>query len=170
MPVARRLLNAFTAREVSDITGLSVPMINYLRREDMLIPSYDDGEGRRGKVRYYSYRDLVVAKLIQSLREAGVELVAIKKAIDCLSQDRAWRNAKGDLLEVLRFIYTDGQNVFLRKNDGTLEHLRADRQRAFSFVLHVGNLVSQVRALAPCRKRELFDLRNRPLVPDGRQK
>ncbi len=43
MPLARRVLNAFTAREVGDITGLSLPMINYLRREDMLVPSYGEG-------------------------------------------------------------------------------------------------------------------------------
>ena len=169
MPLARRVLNAFTAREVGDITGLSLPMINYLRREDMLVPSYGEGEGRRGRVRYYSYRDLVVAKLIQSLREAGVELSAIKKAIDCLREDRTWERSPESVPELLRFIYTDGRNVFLQTNGGTLEHLRADRQRAFAFVVHVGNLVAQVKASIPSRKRGNFALRNHPLLQDRHQ-
>ena len=164
MPIPQRVINAFTAREVSAITGLTLPMVNYLRREEMLVPSYGDGEGRRGKVRYYSYRDLVVGRLIQSLRDAGVELAAIKKAIECLRQDHIWRRSKDVVPEVLRFVHTDGKDVFLLRKDGSLEHLRADRQRAFAFVVHLENLVTQVKAAMPQRKRRHFSLRNKRLL------
>src|SRR5262245_19045004 len=87
MPVARRTLNGFTAQEVQRITGLSVHMINYLRRADILHPAYGSGlripkkTKRRGSVRYYSYRDLVAARLVHRLRENGVELHKLKAAI-----------------------------------------------------------------------------------------
>src|SRR5262249_45817358 len=143
--------------------GLTLPMINYLRREEMLVPSHCKGEGKRGKVRYYSYRDLVVGRLIQSLRDAGVELVTIKKAVECLRQDHIWSRSK-DVPEVLRFVHTDGKDVFLLRKDGSLEHLRADRQRAFAFVVHLENLVTQVKAAMPQRKRIHFSLRNERLL------
>ena len=74
MPTPRKVLNAFPALEVSRITGLSVAMIDYLSRSNLLRPSYGDTSGGRGKVRYYSYRDVVIARLIQRLREGGVKL------------------------------------------------------------------------------------------------
>jgi len=70
MPSPRKLLNAFPPREVSQITGLSLPMLDYLSRMGYLRPSYGSGPGVRGKVRYYSYRDLVIARIVQRLREA----------------------------------------------------------------------------------------------------
>ena len=47
MPRPKRVLNAFTAREVNEITGLSRPMIDYLLRMDFLHPCYADGAPRR---------------------------------------------------------------------------------------------------------------------------
>lgn len=67
MPKPRKLLNGFTAGEVAAISGLSLHMVNYLAREAYLSPAYA-GEAARGKVRYYSYRDLVVARIVQHLR------------------------------------------------------------------------------------------------------
>ena len=87
MPKPREVLNAFTAYEVWKITGLSIHMIDYLARDNYLNPTYAKGRVR-GKVRYYSYRDLVVARIIQKLRESGIELRRLKKSIQLLIKDK----------------------------------------------------------------------------------
>src|SRR5215472_17194819 len=87
MPQPRTVLNGFTAREVERITGLSVPMVDYLSREGYLRPTYGL-ERVRGRVRFYSYRDLMVARIVQRLRERGIELRRLKQSIQRLSEDR----------------------------------------------------------------------------------
>jgi DNA-binding transcriptional MerR regulator len=144
MPQPKRLLNAFTARDVESLTGLSLPMIDYLRRSDFLVPAYEEGQGRRGKVRYYSYRDLVVAKLIQRLRLNGVELSAIKTAITMLKDDALWNGLPDNIPTTLRWLRTDGRNVFLDRQDGVLEHMRVDRQGAFAFLVNIGELAAEI--------------------------
>ena len=108
MNKAKAVLNAFTAAEVSQITGLSKPMIDYLARADFMRPAYDpDGRPVRGRVRYYSYRDLVVARIVQRLRENGVELTRLKAAIQTLADDKTWKGRSSRLGQLV----TDGAHV-----------------------------------------------------------
>lgn len=163
MPVPRKVLNAFPAREVSRITGLSLPMIDYLLREDLLRPSYGEEAGRRGKVRYYSYRDLVIARLIQRLREGGVQLGRLKAAVQTLCRDGPWV-AKGDPMSRLNWLITDGSEVFLRNDDGFLDALTGSGQRAFAFVVNLSQLEAEVRERIPAAQRAHFDIENRSLI------
>jgi DNA-binding transcriptional MerR regulator len=167
MPQPKRLLNAFTARDVQSVTGLSLPMIDYLRRSDFLVPAYAQAPGRRGKVRYYSYRDLVVARLIQRLRQNGVELSAIKTAITILKDDALWDGLSDNLPTTLRWLRTDGRNVFLDRQDGVLEHMRADHQGAFAFLVNIGELAAEVRECVPEGiKRDNFSMKNYALMAE----
>ena len=163
MPIARQVLNAFPARDVSRITGLSLPMIDYLLREDLLRPSYGDGTGARGKVRYYSYRDLVVARLIQRLREAGVQLGKLKAAVQTLCRDAPWATNE-DPSTRLHWLITDGNEVFLRNQDGFLDTLAGSGQRAFAFVINLNQLETEVRSLIPTAQQAHFDIANRSLI------
>lgn len=165
MPIPRVVHNAFTAREMHAITGLSMPMINYLRRMDFLTPAYNRGPGTQGKVRYYSYRDLVAAKLVQKLREAGVELKTIKIAIARLRSDKLWEGAGDDVPSNLRWLKTDGTDVFVERTDGFLEHMRSDGQGAFGFLVNVSTLAAEVRARIPKGvKRTNFSMQNHALA------
>lgn len=171
MPRARHHGNAFTAREVYSITGLSLHMINYLRRYDFLTPCYGDEVGRRGKVRYYSYRDLVVAKLIQHLRLCGVELKTVKEAVVSLRDSAHWNDLEEGAHASLRLLRTDGKNVFIEKEEGFLEYLRSDRQTAFSFLVNINSLASQVReCIPPGIRKNNFSLLNKPLIETKRQR
>lgn len=163
MPVARKVLNAFPARDVSKITGLSLAMIDYLSRADLLRPSYGGHSSRRGKVRYYSYRDLVVARLIQRLREGGLEIGRLKIAVQTLCRDAPWA-ANADPASRLNWLITDGVDVFLKSDDGFLEALTGNGQRAFAFVVNLGQLETEVRALVPPAQRKHFDIENRSLI------
>lgn len=167
MPLARPVLNAFTASEVKTITGLSMPMINYLKRMDFLIPSYGKGLPKRGKIRYYSYRDLVIARLIQRLRDAGVELQTIKQAVERLRSDDLWSEIGDELPSTLSWLKTDGCDVFVERADGFLEHMRSDRQGAFGFLVNVSGLATEIReAIPPGPKRDNFSMQNRELLTE----
>jgi DNA-binding transcriptional MerR regulator len=169
MPEPRAVLNAFTAQEMGRITGLSVHMVNYLAREGYLGPTYDQG-GIRGRVRYYSYRDLMVARIVQRLRESGLELRRLKAAIQLLSEDRAWLPKKGSPFHM---IATDGRRVYFYQPNGSLVELTRHRQQTFAFVLDVTKVKSEVITRMEPAKRKGFVLENRPLVyakPDRRSR
>ena len=167
MPVPRRILNAFTVQEVHQITGLSRPMIDYLLRADYLRPSHVDW-GTRGKVRYYSYRDLVVARLVQRLRESGVELARVKDALKELAQDSTWTELE-ELTEgtpPIHWLVSDGKRVYVQTNDGFLEEMGHGRQRSFAFVVSLGNMREEVRKRIPRKKRRRYTMINEELIED----
>jgi DNA-binding transcriptional MerR regulator len=165
MPRPRKVLNAFTAKEVRDITGLTLAMINYLSRMDFLVPAYGGDTPGQGRVRYYSYRDLVVARLIRRLRLTGVGLVTIKAAVVRLRSDDLWEERARELPSALSWLKTDGRDVFIERADGFLEFMRGDGQGAFGFLVNLGSLASEVRAkIPPGDKLDNFTMHNRPLM------
>ena len=109
MPKAKPSTNAFPPASASAIVGMSVHMLNYLAREGYLIPAYEQS-GRRGKTRYYSYRDLVIARLLQKLLDAGVELSRLKDGIKKLATHRSWSSLNPH--KAFRMLATDGRNLF----------------------------------------------------------
>jgi DNA-binding transcriptional MerR regulator len=163
MPVPRRVLNGFTAADAHKITGLSRPMLDYLNREGLLRPSYTKSEGRRGYIRYYSYRDLAVARMVQRLRETGVELRKLKAAINRLSSPSTWART-ADPAKRLAWLVSDGKEVMLKSEDGFLDTFRADGQRVFTFVVNLDQLESEIKELVPLDRLAKFSMQQRPLV------
>ncbi len=113
MPKPRIALNGFTAAEVNAVSGLSRPMIEYLNRHGYLRPAYAPEDNPRGRVRYYSYRDLVVARLIQLLREGGIQLTRMRAATQQLSEDRFWSCGPEPSCRC-EWVMSDGRVVELR--------------------------------------------------------
>jgi DNA-binding transcriptional MerR regulator len=163
MPIPKPKRNAFSPTEVRRITGISLPMLDYLSRMDYLQPYYVE-PGVRGKVRYYSYRDLVVARTIQRLRETGVELARLKEAIQQLARDETWfpENPPNGAT-VLRWLVTDGKRVMLENDDGFLDELRPNGQRAFAFIINLQNMQGEIKSRIPRGKRRLFSMENNPM-------
>jgi DNA-binding transcriptional MerR regulator len=166
MPRPRRVLNAFTADEVHEITGITVHMLNYLARAGYVEPFY--GEGVRGKVRFYSYRDLVIAQIVQRLRETGVKLARLKTAMETLHEDYAWirSNRKQDP-KPIQWLVSDGKEVLFKHEDGFLDELKPGGQRAFAFVVTLSTMQAYVcsRIKDPVRLAN-FSIRNRRLRYD----
>lgn len=163
MPVPKPRTNAFSPVEVTRITGISLPMLDYLSRMGYLRPHYVE-PGIRGKVRYYSYRDLVVARTIQRLRETGVELARLKDAIQQLARDETWLPDKTrDGGSPVRWLVTDGKRVMLENDDGFLDELRPNGQRAFAFIISLKNMQSEIKQQIPRGKRRLYSMENRPM-------
>jgi DNA-binding transcriptional MerR regulator len=165
MPKPRKVLNAFTAEEIEEYVGLSVHMVDYLARHKYLIPTYKRGHVR-GRVRYYSYRDLNIAYLVQKLREHGVELARLKKAVRELRKDGAWfRGLNPDRKsEPIQWLVTDGNDVLLTADDGFLDELRPNGQRSFAFVVTMDNVQQEVRARIPASKRAHYSIENKQLI------
>ncbi|WP_213450109.1 MerR family transcriptional regulator [Rhizomonospora bruguierae] len=63
--------------------GISYRQLDYWARTGLVVPSIRDASGS-GTQRLYSFRDLVVLKVVKRLLDAGVSLQNIRKAIDAL--------------------------------------------------------------------------------------
>ena len=147
--------NAFKVTEVVKITGLSADMLHYLTSRGYLLPSYREDHrairgGRRrprGSAKFYSYRDLLIARIIYNISEAGVQLTKIKRALNNLTEDEHWINAvrKGTQDKVIHWLVTDGVDVFLHDNDGYINLMKKGGQRSFSFVLEMRKVQAHVR-------------------------
>ncbi|GIF62978.1 hypothetical protein Ais01nite_10130 [Asanoa ishikariensis] len=63
--------------------GISYRQLDYWARTTLVVPSVRDASGS-GTQRLYSFRDLVVLKVVKRLLDAGVSLQNIRKAIETL--------------------------------------------------------------------------------------
>jgi DNA-binding transcriptional MerR regulator len=63
--------------------GISYRQLDYWARTSLVSPSIRNAEGS-GTQRLYSFRDLVVLKVVKRLLDAGVSLQNIRRAIDAL--------------------------------------------------------------------------------------
>ncbi|KKK07744.1 MerR family transcriptional regulator [Micromonospora sp. HK10] len=63
--------------------GISYRQLDYWARTGLVVPSVRDASGS-GTSRLYSFRDLVVLKVVKRLLDAGVSLQNIRKAIEAL--------------------------------------------------------------------------------------
>jgi DNA-binding transcriptional MerR regulator len=63
--------------------GISYRQLDYWARTTLVVPSIRDASGS-GTSRLYSFRDLVVLKVVKRLLDAGVSLQNIRKAIETL--------------------------------------------------------------------------------------
>jgi DNA-binding transcriptional MerR regulator len=63
--------------------GISYRQLDYWARTGLVVPSVRDASGS-GTQRLYSFRDIVVLKVVKRLLDAGVSLQNIRRAIDTL--------------------------------------------------------------------------------------
>ena len=161
MPKPQQLVNGFIAREVASISGLSLHMINCLAREGYISPAYMI-KGARGRVRHFSYRDLVIGRLIRNLLDAGVEIERLKRALG----RRASSDWAGlERTRALNFIATDGKKLFFPDPDGSLTEISQGSQRAFAFILDVGRAKMKVKSKLKGDRLAFFSMQNLPLKP-----
>jgi DNA-binding transcriptional MerR regulator len=131
--------------------GISYRQLDYWARTGLVTPSIRDASGS-GTQRLYSFRDLVVLKVVKSLLDAGVSLQNIRKAIDTLRAHGVEDLARLTLISDGTTVYEcrsaeevvdllqGGQGVFgiaiggaCREIEGTLTHLPpADQGTAVS--------------------------------------
>jgi DNA-binding transcriptional MerR regulator len=84
--------------------GISYRQLDYWARTALVVPSIRDASGS-GTQRLYSFRDLVVLKVVKRLLDAGVSLQNIRRAIETL------RSYGADDLATITLI-SDGTSVY----------------------------------------------------------
>jgi DNA-binding transcriptional MerR regulator len=84
--------------------GISYRQLDYWARTALVVPSIRDASGS-GTQRLYSFRDLVVLKVVKRLLDAGVSLQNIRKAIETLRS-----RGVGDLAGIT--LISDGTTVY----------------------------------------------------------
>jgi DNA-binding transcriptional MerR regulator len=84
--------------------AISYRQLDYWARTGLVVPSVRDASGS-GTQRLYSFRDMVVLKVVKRLLDAGVSLQNIRKAIDALRS----RGAE-DLARIT--LISDGTTVY----------------------------------------------------------
>jgi DNA-binding transcriptional MerR regulator len=76
----------FRGPQVCKIVGITYRQLDYWTRTDLIHPSIADARGS-GSQRLYGYRDLLEAKVIKNLIDAGVSLQSARKAIVYLREN-----------------------------------------------------------------------------------
>src|SRR5690348_4949298 len=152
-PVTTTLGSGFDASEdvgyrgptACHAAGISYRQPDYWARTGLVVPSVRDASGS-GSQRLYSFRDIVVLKVVKRLLDAGVSLQNIRKAIDTL-RSRGVADLAGITLisdgttvyecrspEEVVDLLQGGQGVFgiaiggaFKEIKGSLQHLPAER-------------------------------------------
>ncbi|HWB38245.1 MAG TPA: MerR family transcriptional regulator [Rugosimonospora sp.] len=84
--------------------AISYRQLDYWARTGLVVPSIRDASGS-GTQRLYSFRDMVVLKVVKRLLDAGVSLQNIRKAIDALRS-----RGVDDLAQIT--LISDGTTVY----------------------------------------------------------
>ncbi len=129
------LKESFTPREIQRIMGMTPMMTDYLCRTGLLKPSASKGRRGRGKVRRFTYGDIVYLKSLKALLDKGVSVKKLSMAVTKLQEHSDISSKIADISKI-RLLVTDGINVF-RVDDGqhTVENLTRRGQLEFVFVL-----------------------------------
>ena len=132
------MVAGFGAKVVKEITGVSRMQLQHWDRTAIVRPSVKVGAGK-GSRREYSFKDLVQLKVAKRLREEGISLQKIRKALEFLRKN--FPDIKSPLAE-LRFL-TNGVDIFILTDDPNriLDALR--RQFVFSFA--IGELIDVLK-------------------------
>ena len=78
--------NGYRAPQVCKLVGITYRQLDHWARTDLLKPSLRAARGS-GTQRLYSYTDLVQLRVIKRLRDTGISLAKIRKAIEWLRSE-----------------------------------------------------------------------------------
>ncbi len=141
----------FTVDEVAAVADLpSKDMVTYLERTGVFSSTYTTKTGepwrRKGSWRRYTFRDIILLRVISRLLASGVQVSKLKKAMNHL------REAHPEIAcenRMAKYLVTDGEKVYFRNESHQLETLGSG-QYAFAFVIEFSVLhQSAVSKLTP---------------------
>jgi len=147
------MVTGFGAKVVKDITGVSRMQLQHWDRTGIVRPSMKIGAGK-GSRREYSFKDLVQLKVAKRLREEGISLQKIRKALEYLRKN--FPDVKAPLAE-LRFL-TNGVDLFVLTVDPQVILDALKGQFVFSFALGelIDGLKGSIKNLEVPREEKVF--------------
>lgn len=125
----------FSISQAAEFSGLSLAMVNYLCRHEIVRPSTGGAKGR-GVQRIFSFGDLVVLRAIGKLLAAGVSVYRLRRA---LAGFRSTHKAITEAGMPASYLVTDGKDVYLRHKTGVVELLTSG-QFGFAFIVEMESL------------------------------
>ena len=147
------MASGFGAKVVKEITGVSRMQLQHWDRTGIVRPSIKIGAGK-GSRREYSFKDLVQLKVAKKLREEGISLQKIRKALEFLGKN--FPDVKAPLAE-LRFL-TDGVDLFILTDSPEIILDALKGQFVFSFALGemISGLKGAIKQLAIPKEEKVF--------------
>jgi DNA-binding transcriptional MerR regulator len=155
--------------------SISYRQLDYWARTGLVVPSIRDASGS-GTQRLYSFRDMVVLKVVKRLLDAGVSLQNIRKAIDALRSRGVEDLAQITLISDGTTVYEcrspeevvdllqGGQGVFgiaiggaFKEIQGSLAHLPSERADVDQTGTELGEALPGTAPLAPTADGDLAD-------------
>jgi len=128
----------FGRKAIVDLTGVSGRQVDYWATTDVVRPSAKSAAGK-GSRREYSFKDLVALKMAKRLKDEGISLQKIRKALAFLRKQ--FPDLKQPLAE-LRFL-TDGETVYVgRDREKIFDTLN---QGQFVFSLALGDIIEELQ-------------------------
>jgi DNA-binding transcriptional MerR regulator len=131
-------LDGFTAQQASALTSCTAHQLRYWDKVNLVRPTLQTTDGRPGRRRLYSFRDLVALRVVKSLLDNGMSLQRVRRAWDYL---RRTADMDAHLAEVR--LVTDGQSIFAVALDES-ELLDALRQGQLAFFIAINEIASSV--------------------------
>lgn len=135
------LIEWFPSDQAAQFSGLSLSMVNYLCRNGVVVPTGGTKRGH-GRVRQYTFGDVVALKLVAKLSASGVSPLRMKKGLKGLRKHHpeiTLTSLPGS------HIVTNGIDLYLRQEGQPIERA-FDGQFAFAFVVELGQLQREVAA------------------------
>ena len=132
------MLDGFTAQQASELTKCTAHQLRYWDKVDLVKPSLQSTDGRPGRRRLYSFRDLVALRVVKSLLDNGMSVQRVRRAWDYL---RRTADMDTHLAEVR--LVTDGHTIFRVAQDED-ELLDALRQGQLAFFVAINEIARSV--------------------------
>ena len=141
----------FTAGSAAALSGLSLAMVNYLCRTDVVVPSGNEGIRGRGTRRRYSFGDVVALRLVARLSARGVQPLRVARSLKALRR----LHPEITLTSLpATHVVTDGEHLYLRRPGDPLERA-LDGQMTFAFIFELSDLQREIASqiTRPARRK-----------------
>ena len=145
----------YRAPQVCKLVGISYRQLDHWARTDLLKPSLRAARGS-GTQRLYSYTDLVQLRVIKRLRDTGISLAKIRKAIE-------WMRSEIDDQDPLKdsTLLSDGIDIWTSDNSDETQQYLMDILRRGQGVFAIA--VGQVQRDLEGEILELFPAQPQPV-------
>lgn len=131
-------MEGFTAAQACQLTSCTPHQLRYWDKVGLVTPSIQTTDGRPGRRRIYSFRDLVGLRVVKSLLDNGLSIQRVRRAWDYLRRT----GDMDDHLAEVRLV-TDGQSIFAVAHDDA-ELLDALRQGQLAFFVRIDEIAQDV--------------------------
>jgi DNA-binding transcriptional MerR regulator len=131
-------LEGFTAAQACQLTSCTPHQLRYWDKVGLVEPSIQTTNGRPGRRRIYSFRDLVGLRVVKSMLDNGLSIQRVRRAWDYL---RRTGDMDAQLANVK--LVTDGESIFAITNDDD-ELIDALRQGQLAFFVRIDEITKDV--------------------------